>query len=487
LTKKANRRFKSGLQRANFFGPKYLKEETLMAKKKLEIVNDTRTQKQLTNCEAQAKIKRLRLDQLRTDGGTHCRTETNAFQVDEYVEAMRRGDKFPPVRARYDEQENCYWLWDGFHRLAAVKEYGAETIEVEVRLGTKRDALLDAIGANADHGLPRTNADKQKAVLELFNDLEWKKWSNREIARYCRVSHTFVAQLRPEPSGFRDQMEVKVERNGKPYTMKTSRIGSTQRIVQAAREILRNTSLADDPKGLKRIATRPPELQVRAAQLIAEGKTNSAETAILKAEQEIRSVQQKEELPDPTMKGKYRTLMVDPPWDLGEGGRFSPSLHYEVMSMDEIRDLPIARLAADDCHLYLWTVQGVLRESLDLLDEWRFTLKSIITWAKVDRQGQPRLGSGYYFRNCTEYILFAVRGNLPAHRNDLPNFFEAERGRHSEKPDAAYELAEQMSATPRFDMFSRTDREGWTAWGKEAGIFGKRDKASDRYPLDRAA
>lgn len=438
-----------------------------------------------TNRKIQGEIRQLRLDQLRTDGGTHCRAEINAFQLDDYVDAMRRGEKFPPVRARHDG--NDYWLWDGFLRLVAAEKVGAETIEVEVRPGTKRDAILDAVGTNADHGLPRTNADKRMAVLKLLQDAEWAEWSNREIARRCRVSHEFVAKMRSELSGNSCQMVVRAVRNGHPYTMKNSRIGRTQGIVAEARELIRNTDLADDPKGVKRLAACTPDRQVRAAEMIASGEAGSIGKAIHKARLEARHSSLEQELPDLKKMGKYRTLMIDPPWDLGEGDRFSPSLHYDVMSLEEIRNLPIAQLAADDCHLYLWTVQSVLRDSIDILDAWGFTHKSIITWAKRDRQGKPSLGSGYYFRNCTEYILFAVRGNLPALRHDLPNFFEAARGRHSEKPDKAYELAEQMSPEPRLEIFSRTDRDGWTPWGNQAGIFGIKGKVSAERKLELAA
>src|SRR5690242_18124161 len=135
---------------------------------------------QTNSYQSEGELKQLKLNQLRTDGGTHCRAELNAFQLDEYIDAMRRGKKFPPVRARYDGTD--YWLWDGFLRLAAAEKVGAETIEVEVRLGTKRDAILNAVGTNADHGLPRTNADKRMAVLKLLQDAEWAEWSNREIA-----------------------------------------------------------------------------------------------------------------------------------------------------------------------------------------------------------------------------------------------------------------------------------------------------------------
>jgi hypothetical protein len=54
------------------------------------------------------------------------------------------------------------------------------------------------VGANATHGLRRTNADKRRAALTLLQDEEWQRWSNREIARQCGVTHTFVAKLRRE-------------------------------------------------------------------------------------------------------------------------------------------------------------------------------------------------------------------------------------------------------------------------------------------------
>lgn len=451
-----------------------------MTKKKTTITNKT-----------EATIKRLQLDELRIDGDIQCRIETPKYRmnIEDYAEAMERGDKFPAIRAWYDEIEKCYWLSDGYLRLEASRKAGFKTIEVEVRHGGKRDAILDAVGANTTHGCKRSNAEKREAVLRMLDDNEWKQWSSYKIAEICHVSHTFVDNLKKElkPSSNGCWMkEVVAERNGITYKMKPAR-KRTKNLTPKAIDYLKDTPFADDAKGLDKLAGRPEAVQELAAQLIADGRTRSAEKAILEAEKEIRDSQNRDVPLDPKNKGEYRTIMIDPPWDLGEGGRFSPSLHYEVMTMDEIRGLPITKLAADACHLYLWTVQSIMRESLDLLDEWGFTLKSIITWAKVDKQCKPRLGSGYYFRNCTEFILFAVRGNLPAPRHDLPNFFEAERRKHSEKPDKAYELAEQMSPAPRLEMFSRTDREGWTAWGKEAGIFGKRSKVSEPYALDFAA
>lgn len=51
-------------------------------------------------------------------------------------------------------------------------------------------------GASARHGLRRTNADKHRAVRRMLDDPEWSLMSDREIAKHCVASHTFVANIR---------------------------------------------------------------------------------------------------------------------------------------------------------------------------------------------------------------------------------------------------------------------------------------------------
>lgn len=104
-----------------------------------------------------------------------------------------------PVTVFYDGSE--YWLADGFHRAAASEGCQRTEIQADVRPGSRRDACLAAAGANATHGLRRSNADKRRAVVLLLQDEEWSQWSDREIARRCGVSHTFVSNLRAEPGG----------------------------------------------------------------------------------------------------------------------------------------------------------------------------------------------------------------------------------------------------------------------------------------------
>jgi hypothetical protein len=140
----------------------------------------------------------LAIHQLCTDGGTQTRAVLDQTIVNDYAEAMTSGDQFPPIVAYYDGRD--YWLADGFHRVNAALKAGRDTIEADIRQGTRRDAILYSVGANAVHGLRRTNADKRRGVITLLEDAEWKQWSDREIARRVGVSQPFVGSIRAELS-----------------------------------------------------------------------------------------------------------------------------------------------------------------------------------------------------------------------------------------------------------------------------------------------
>src|SRR5258708_3523418 len=129
---------------------------------------------------------------IRTDEGCQARVAIRPGLVRDYAQAMIQqqsegGLRFPAIVLFTDG--STYWLADGYHRVRAAREAGLEEILAEVHPGTSRDALLYAISANTDHGLPCTNADKRKAVSLLLNDPEWGQWSDREIARRCLVGN----------------------------------------------------------------------------------------------------------------------------------------------------------------------------------------------------------------------------------------------------------------------------------------------------------
>src|SRR4030042_6862767 len=128
--------------------------------------------------------------------GHQARAAINEATVAEYAKHMEAGGEFPPIVVYFDSKE--YHLADGYHRLLAAERVGCLTILEEVRIGTSRDALKHALGANAHHGLPRTNADKRNAVEIAIDDSEWSKLSTRDIAKLCNVSHNLVAEIQRE-------------------------------------------------------------------------------------------------------------------------------------------------------------------------------------------------------------------------------------------------------------------------------------------------
>ena len=141
-------------------------------------------------------IRQINLSYIRRDGGTQARAEMNYAAIDDYAQAMGSGAKFPPVVLFQDQ--DIYWLGDGFHRVEAAAKAGKKAIQAEIRQGGQRQARLFALGANATHGVRRTNADKRLAVSILLDDPEWSQWSNRKIADAVGVSDPFVMKMREE-------------------------------------------------------------------------------------------------------------------------------------------------------------------------------------------------------------------------------------------------------------------------------------------------
>ena len=139
---------------------------------------------------------KLKLEQIIIDKGTQTRDEIDQKTVTEYAEALMNKDVFPPVKVFHDGIN--YYLADGFHRYLANKQIKSTHIEADVINGTLRNALEFAIGTNDKHGLKRSIKDKRKAVLIAVDDVEWGSLTNREIAKLCRVSHTFVNSIKEE-------------------------------------------------------------------------------------------------------------------------------------------------------------------------------------------------------------------------------------------------------------------------------------------------
>lgn len=165
---------------------------------------------------------------------------------------------------------------------------------------------------------------------------------------------------------------------------------------------------------------------------------------------------------------RYRCIVIDPPWDpsdegdVDQMGRARPA--YATMPIADVERLPVAELADDGCHLYLWITNRSLPKGFRLLESWGFRYITTLTWCK------PSIGVGNYFRNNTEHVLFGVKGSLPLLYQDTGTWFAAPRGPagHSSKPVEFFDMVNRVSPGPRLEMFARGSRDGFVTWGAEA-------------------
>lgn len=174
---------------------------------------------------------------------------------------------------------------------------------------------------------------------------------------------------------------------------------------------------------------------------------------------------------------RFRTVMADPPWRFQNAtGKVAPEhkrlSRYGTMTLDAIAALPVARLADDTAHLYLWVPNALLPDGLAILKAWGFAYKTNLVWHKVRKDGgSDGRGVGFYFRNVTELLLFGVRGRnartLDAGRRQV-NMLETRKREHSRKPDEQYPLIEACSPGPYLELFGRGVRSGWATWGHQA-------------------
>jgi N6-adenosine-specific RNA methylase IME4 len=174
---------------------------------------------------------------------------------------------------------------------------------------------------------------------------------------------------------------------------------------------------------------------------------------------------------------RFATILADPPWQFqNKTGKVAPEhrrlSRYATLTLEDIKQLPVAKVAADIAHLYLWVPNALLPEGLAVMQAWGFQYKSNIVWHKVRKDGgSDGRGVGFYFRNVTELVLFGVRGKnartLAPGRRQV-NLLSTRKREHSRKPDELYPIIEACSPGPYLEMFARGVREEWTVWGNQA-------------------
>lgn len=222
------------------------------------------------------------------------------------------------------------------------------------------------------------------------------------------------------------------------------------------------------------LSVRTDNLSWEHHKLVAPFTTSKQKRLLRKAEKEgwsvaelrkeIRTSLPTEDIPLPD--GQYNLIYADPPWRYEHSKTDSRKIEnqYPTMELDDICDLDVADVAAEDCVLFMWATSPKLAESIQVIKAWGFNYRTCMTWVK------DRIGMGYYARQRHELLLIATQGtpHPPSEKDRPDSVVEAPRQEHSKKPERFYEIIETMyPKAEKVELFCRQPRQGWSVWGNE--------------------
>ena len=172
---------------------------------------------------------------------------------------------------------------------------------------------------------------------------------------------------------------------------------------------------------------------------------------------------------------KYNIIYADPPWSFSNkktGGSMKSGAEnkYPVMTLKDIKNLPVESIAADDCILFMWWVGSQPQEALDVVKAWGFTLKTMtgFNWVKLTKLEKMFFGMGFWTRAGSENCLIATKGKPKPACKGVRSVRKAIAGKHSVKPDEFRDdIVKLCGDIARVELFARQKVDSWHCWGNE--------------------
>jgi len=332
---------------------------------------------------------------------------------------------------------------DGHHRYAICSKHGISFNVVEKsELESELDVKLWMI--NNQFSRRNLPTETRLALAYKFKEFEAEKAKERMQATQFKTIGDTAYQLVGSPQ----VEELKTEHT----TQSRGALGEI-----AKRAGVSHTT-AEQYDAIQRKGTEEQKTEV------AEGKSSIKKvyTQIQKAERLEKN--KAAEWP----KGKYRVIYADPPWQYGDersGGNHGGAVdHYNTISINELKNMPIASLAEDNAVLFLWATAPLLPEALELINAWDFKYKTNFIWDKVKHN------MGHYNSVRHELLLIATKGSCTPDNVQLFDSVQSiERtDRHSEKPEEFRKIIETLyTYGNKLEMFARKQVEGWEVFGNE--------------------
>lgn len=176
---------------------------------------------------------------------------------------------------------------------------------------------------------------------------------------------------------------------------------------------------------------------------------------------------------------RYSVILADPAWHYSltngdhriykDGKRIR---HYDGLTQDAMKHLPISEIAAKNAALFMWATMPCLPDAIDLMHAWGFTYKTVaFTWIKLNKNGTPYMGLGHYTRGNAEVCLLGIRGRVPRNARNISQVLLTTRRQHSRKPDEQYDRIMRLFDGPYVEVFARQQWPSWDVWGNQTDLF----------------
>ncbi|MDD3378006.1 MAG: MT-A70 family methyltransferase [Candidatus Riflebacteria bacterium] len=215
------------------------------------------------------------------------------------------------------------------------------------------------------------------------------------------------------------------------------------------------------------IEVKARELAAKEIRRIEEEKRQKKEQKVEQRKIEIQA--QKDAIASGEMKlpeGVFEVIAIDPPWNYGreydpDGSRVANP--YPEMNQEQL--LKLNPPFAENSVCFLWTTHAFIFDAKALLDKWGFTYKATIVWDK------EKIGMGAWLRMQCEFCLVGIKGKPMWNNTKYRDIIREPRREHSRKPDAFYEMVQEITIGRRLEYFSRENREGWEVFGNDTQKF----------------
>jgi len=313
-------------------------------------------------------------------------------------------------------------------------------IDRELELDESLDAI-DAIGNFDNKTKQWWIGDILRITKNKYSDKVYKRASEKldmdynYLSRLKRISEIFENSIRILNLSFNHHFEV-----------------SSLKLIE------------EDKKGKLKLSDNPDKEKMQ--EFLNKAEKEKLSIRDLREQIKTYKRRQQEEIRLANEPQKYSIILADPAWEYDFSKSDSRQIDNQYLSTSLSDMKKLRPPAADNCVLFMWATNPKLKEALELISSWGFEYKTGAAWVK------DKIGMGYYFRQKHELLLVAVKGTgleLPDDNKKPESVFFADRTEHSEKPEIAYKLIEQMYPEyNKLEMFSRKERDGWDSWGDEA-------------------